>query len=92
MTPNDLQTNSSSNGPVVIIGPINSVCFLFQFDKCNKDGSHHTEDGSLRLHICQACYEMKGVLVEHTCHSSPGSHQATKVTGAIAFPDGMRFI
>ena len=55
------------NGPTVIMGPIKSICFMFQFNKCQHGNSHHGEDGSLQLHVCQACYELKGSLNEHKC-------------------------
>ena len=91
MAPLDVTVNGSShNGPVVIMGPINSVCFMFEFDKCSQNGSHHGKDGALQLYICQACYEMRGILVEHSCRGSHGACSNWE-TGAIACPEGMKF-
>ena len=55
-----------TNGPTVIMGPLDAICFMFQFNKCSKHESHHAEDGSLQLHVCQACFIIKGVIVKHT--------------------------
>ena len=81
---------------MIFMAPITGVCFDFQFGKCDKLTHHEKEDGELQLHLCQPCYQIRQLLVHHSCsgrhpgHSGHGHGQiAGRRIGAVGCPAQM---
>ena len=69
--------------------PVLGVCFDFQFGKCNHPTHHQKSDGELELHICQPCYQVRQMLVHHSCsgqHPCHGGGAGERHVGALGCP------
>ena len=66
------------------MGPTPGACFDFQFGKCNQPNHHETPNGEFLLHICQPCYQIRQLLVHHSCAGRhPGHHGGERRVGAV---------
>ena len=74
------------SGSMVFMGPITGVCFDFQFGRCQEPSHHEKPDGELQLHLCQACYQIRQLLVHHTCSGKHPGHGTERRVGAIGCP------
>ena len=76
------------SGEMIFMGPTPGVCFEFQFGKCSQTSHHDKPNGDMQLHICQPCYQIRQLLVHHTCAGRhPGHHGGERRVGAFGCPD-----
>ena len=61
-------------GSMIFMGPAKGVCFDFQFGRCSQNTHHEKQDGEMQLHICQPCFEIRQLLVHHTCSGRHPGH------------------
>ena len=83
-------TPYSYQGPAIFMSPAPGICHGFQFGTCNSKDHHRNSDGSLLLHVCQPCLQIRGYPVDHCCTGSHAGHNGgKKYVGALGCPHKM---
>ena len=72
-------------GTMIFMSPVSGVCFDFQYGRCSH-GTHHEIQDELMLHICQPCFQIRQILVHHTCARRHQDHVGDRKLGAVAYP------
>ena len=49
------------------MSPLKGICSDFQLGSCKNSDHHRTEDGEMRLHVCQPCFQSRDMFVDHCC-------------------------
>ena len=86
-----MQTNLSPEAipnyhkrPTIFMGPAPGICHSFQFGTCSLKDHHRNQDGSLQLHVCQPCLQIRGFPVDHHCVGHHNGHVGgKKLVGAL---------
>ena len=72
---------------MIFMSPISGVCSDFLYGRCQSPTHHEKPNGELALHICQPCYQIRQMLVHHTCSGShPGHAAGERRVGAVGCP------
>ena len=67
------------------MAPVSGICDLFQWGKCPEPNHHKAPDGSMAIHVCQPCLQLR----QNCCSGGHPGHSylcGQKCMGAVGCP------